>query len=81
MCAQAEPKETCFGTEILEIPQRASTDRKEYRRLRLRNGAEVLLVDDTYVNDSGAYPERKAACALAVDVGSFSDPPHVEVSD
>ncbi|GAB4843855.1 Insulin-degrading enzyme-like 1, peroxisomal [Ancistrocladus abbreviatus] len=46
------------------------TDRREYKRIVLRNSLEVLLISD---------PETdKCAASMNVDVGSFSDPEGLE---
>jgi insulysin len=48
------------------LPQKASTDRSEYRHLVLDNGLRVILLSDPDLNKSSA--------AMAIDVGSLSDP-------
>jgi insulysin len=54
-------------TEGLEKP---SLDDRSYRVIQLRNKLEALLVHD---------PETdKAAAAMDVNVGSFSDPPDLQ---
>ncbi len=49
-----------------DLPDKASTDRSEYRKLVLDNGLRVLLLSDPDLNVSAA--------AISVDVGSLKDP-------
>lgn len=61
------------------------TDKKAYRLIRLDTGMKVLLVhtpssqttsdDENQTHEKSESPEElKAAAALAVEVGSYSDP-------
>lgn len=52
--------------DLSQLPERASTDRSEYRRLVLDNGLRVILLSDPDLNKSSA--------SLVVGVGSYMDP-------
>jgi insulysin len=54
-----------FGS-LDDLPEKASTDRSEYRRLVLDNGLRVILLSDPDLNKSSA--------SMAINVGSLSDP-------
>jgi insulysin len=62
------------------------TDKKVYRMVTLQSGTKVLLVHtpsstaDSSSTDShkDSQQELKAAAALAVEVGSYSDPESLE---
>lgn len=54
------------STVDIPPPQKASNDESAYRRLTLDNGLKVILLSDPKLNKSSA--------ALAVGVGSYSDP-------
>ncbi|RKX33887.1 MAG: hypothetical protein DRP71_08975 [Verrucomicrobia bacterium] len=54
-----------FGS-LDDLPEKASTDRSEYRHLVLDNGLRVILLSDPDLNKSSA--------SMAIDVGSLSDP-------
>lgn len=51
----------------------ARHNEKQYRTMCLENGMKVMLVHDDNVHESGDYRHRPA-CALAIDVGSLSNP-------
>lgn len=67
-----------FGDENIVKP---IADKKSYKLIRLPSGLKVLLVNtpsskgskDDIVESSGE--DLKAAAALAVQVGSYADPP------
>ncbi|KYN14346.1 Nardilysin, partial [Trachymyrmex cornetzi] len=46
----------------------------KFRAIRLPNGLEALLISEKNLSTSSSQ-DKKAACSLCVDVGSFSDPP------
>lgn len=52
--------------DLSQLPDKASTDRSEYRRLVLDNGLRVILLSDSDLNKSSA--------SLVVGVGSYMDP-------
>lgn len=49
-----------------DLPEKASTDRSEYRKLVLENGLRVILLSDPDLNVSAA--------SISVDVGALKDP-------
>lgn len=63
---------------VLETPVKSENDKKSYRLIRLPNGLKVLLIstpsNKTGDNASAELSSKLAACAVCVDVGSFSDP-------
>ncbi|MFZ9053824.1 MAG: insulinase family protein [Woeseiaceae bacterium] len=52
--------------DLSQLPEKASTDRSEYRHLVLDNGLRVLLLSDPDLNKSSA--------SLVVAAGSYMDP-------
>jgi insulysin len=54
------------GADLSQLPDKASTDRSEYRHLVLENGLRVVLLSDPDLNKSSA--------GIAVNVGSYNDP-------
>jgi insulysin len=52
--------------DLSQLPDKASSDRSEYRRLVLDNGLRVILLSDPDLNKSSA--------AMVVGVGSLMDP-------
>lgn len=57
--------------EILESP--VKSDKKQHRVFRLTNGMTIALVHDDKVRD-GENCNLWPSCALAIAVGSLSDP-------
>lgn len=76
------------SAEVLETPVKSENDKKSYRLIRLENGMKALLisapveklepttVDSDKVNEMDS--NKKAACALCIDVGYFSDPSEIQ---
>lgn len=71
--------------EILEAPYKLDNDKKLYRVIRLSNGLTALLVStQEYTLDSNEtieyaeFRQKKSACSLKVEVGSFSDPRDIQ---
>ncbi len=52
--------------DLSQLPDKATTDKSEYRRLELENGLKVILLSDPDLNKSSA--------SLVVGVGSYGDP-------
>ena len=52
--------------DLANLPEKATTDRSEYRHLVLDNGLRVILLSDPDLNKSSA--------GLAVGAGSYNDP-------
>ena len=52
--------------DLSQLPDKASTDRSEYRHLVLDNGLRVILLSDPDLN--------KASAAMVIGVGSYMDP-------
>lgn len=74
------------SVEVLETPVKSENDKKSYRVIRLENGIKALLISvpskivESATSDNREATEsnsKLAACAVCVDVGSFSDPPDV----
>lgn len=76
--------------EVLEAPDKRVNDKKTYRLIRLSNGLTALLIS---TQDNGLvgsrkrnnkameylkFHQKKSACTLNVDVGSFSNPRDVQ---
>ena len=57
---------TAALADLSQLPEKASTDRSEYRTLVLDNGLRVVLLSDPDLNKSSA--------ALVVGTGSYMDP-------
>lgn len=57
---------TAVQADLSQLPEKASTDRSEYRHLVLDNGLRVVLLSDPDLNKSSA--------ALVVGTGSYMDP-------
>lgn len=60
--------------EELEAPAKSENDKKSYRVIRLENGLKALLISAPVDDGNATDSNKKAACALCVDVGYFSDP-------
>lgn len=73
---------------ILDTPDQSPFDKQQYRLIRLPNGIKCLLISPhdgtkfsgqtsttTSITDEESADEYLAACAVGVDVGSYSDPP------
>lgn len=54
---------------VVEVPEKSPNDELEYRLVAFPNGFEALLIS------SDDQKKNKAAAAVAVQAGSFSDPP------
>jgi insulysin len=57
---------TAARADLSQLPEKASTDRSEYRTLVLENGLRVILLSDPDLNKSSA--------SIVVGVGSYGDP-------
>lgn len=64
--------------QVLETPVKSESDKKEYRLIKLSNGLKAVLIKE-YIDESTAQSQSKdiAAASLAVNIGSFDDPPKV----
>lgn len=64
--------------EVLETPIKSEADKKSYRLIRLENGLKALLIMENEDSENGPNEKSQdiAAAQLAVNVGSFDDPPH-----
>lgn len=71
--------------EIMETPLKSKYDGKSYRLIRLNNGLTALLVStlENTMNSSEkrvdkaehvSFHQKKSACSLRIEVGSFSNP-------
>lgn len=63
---------------LLKPPVKSANDKKSYRLIRLENGLKALLIsvlgDEPESNSTEETNDSPAACALSIDVGTFSDP-------
>jgi insulysin len=68
--------------EILEIPKKSPSDKKDYKLIKLPNGLKALLVknlqNEKVCDDETVMKDSTSAVALCVDVGSFDDPFEVQ---
>lgn len=76
---------------VLKAPLKLEYDKNLYRVIRLSNDLTVLLIstqeNESIVNSKGTnnrdkenlrFHQKKSACSLHIDMGSFSDPRDVQ---
>ena len=59
--------------KLLEQIEKSSGDKNDYLLFELPNKLQVLLIEDNNRQKSDGQP--MAYCSLAVNAGSFNDPP------
>lgn len=75
---------------VLKTPLKLENDKNSYRVISLSNGLSVLLVstqaNESIISGKGTYNrveslefhQKRSACSLRIDVGSFSEPRDVQ---